>query len=88
VPRWPDPPVTSARLIAAPLFRAGVYVLHPQARPGLRIGVTVGAGIPRRRLHAQVIKINLQRRDLGFDPPGVTQQQIALLTRRLMPARG
>jgi hypothetical protein len=31
--------------------------------------------------------MNVQRRDLGFDPPSVTQQQIALLTRRLMPTR-
>jgi len=30
--------------------------------------------------------MNVQRRNLGFDPLGMTQQQIALLTRRLMPA--
>jgi hypothetical protein len=29
----------------------------------------------------------VQRRDLGFDPLGVTQQQIPLLTRRLMSTR-
>ena len=31
--------------------------------------------------------MNVQRRDLGFDPLGMTQQQIALLTGRLMPTR-
>jgi len=31
--------------------------------------------------------VNVQRRDLGFDPPGVTQQQITLCSRRLMPMR-
>ena len=30
--------------------------------------------------------MNVQRRDLGFDPLGMTQQQIALLAGRLVPS--
>jgi hypothetical protein len=58
--------------------------LRPRLR--LRGGVAAVAGVPHRRLRAQVAQPGLLGDDLGLDALGVAQQQIALLGRRRPPA--
>jgi hypothetical protein len=55
----------------------------------LRVGITAVAGVPQRRLRSQMVRMRPEGLDLSPNPLDVTQQEIALLARRLIVhARG
>ncbi len=60
-------------------------MLHTQVHLGLRVGITAVASVPQRRPRGHIVQMRPSRLDLSLDSLGVTQQQIALLTRRHVP---
>jgi len=86
-PHKPDPPVTNTGLIRSTTSsRRGIMSCNRRFASVSASAITSVAGVPQRPLRSQIVQMRPKRLDLSLDPLGMTQQQVPLLTRRLLAA--